>query len=372
MKNVLIFSPLIKPGGGPPGYTYNMMMACKKGEFKNNYQFLYYKLLKTNSLARSIKDKLSLKMKSIFANGGIPFLFPKKMKEIEYIASTSDVTVVHGVVHPSLIYRIRKNSNKLIFMPHSPSIMCDEYIMSSVNAKKKIYKKLYDYFKWAEHACMAYADILIFPSERAANPYKIAYSDIFSWKDVIYISSGVDVDFRLKKNVHNENNKKIITVSFIGRYNKHKGYDIFCRVAERFNGIDNVRFISAGSGPIKPSNSVMNYGWCEDIEKIFLESDIIVVPNRVAYYDLLPLEAAAYGLPIVFTPVGGNIDQAKKLVDVILAKNVDDNSIFNSIGESVRIKMHNPDWGGENRKVYLKEFTAISMMKRWDDFLSTL
>lgn len=370
MKKILVFTSLIKPGGGPPGYTYNMMMAYKKGEFKNNYQFLCYKLLQTNSSAHSISDKLSLKMKSIFSHGGI-YLFSKKMKEIEYISSISDISIVHGVVHPNLMYRIRKNSDKIIFMPHSPSVMCDEYIMSSITAKKKVYRKFYTYFKWAEHACMAYADILVFPSERAADPYKIAYGDIFSWKDVVYIPSGVDVDFEFGKSVHDKVNKKI-TVSFIGRYNKHKGYDLFCKVAEKFSGVDNVRFISAGSGPIKPPSSVVDYGWCENIEKIFLESDIIIVPNRVAYYDLLPLEAAAYGLPIVFTPVGGNVDQAEKLVDVILAKSVDENSIFDSIVEAMHIKMHNPNWGVENRKIYLKEFTAVSMMKRWDDFLSTI
>jgi len=80
-----------------------------------------------------------------------------------------------------------------------------------------------------------------------------------------------------------------------------------------------MHFFSAGAGEIQEAESnVFNLGWRKDIAEIISAMDLIIVPNTVTYFDLLPIESLMLGTPVAVSAVGGN---------KWLLKEVNDNSV---------------------------------------------
>jgi glycosyltransferase involved in cell wall biosynthesis len=371
MSKVVFYNPIIRPGGGPSGYVYNLMKAAERTDSKNAYYFCGHKFDDRSSNNINVwplflKAEIYLLARGIY----LPF-FPDVLDLMRM--SKDSIVVLHGPVHPRLSYMLKNNARRVVFMPHSPSLWCDEYVMTYASCGRILSNRRFEYFKWAELTSIAYADYVIFPSPNASLVYKNTYNDQLNLGKVRFIQSGVfsNVDDCAIYNDYQKNNTEI-TVGFFGRYNFHKGYDLYCEAAKKLSSKKSVRFISFGAGPLKSNDSVNDRGWVNDIFSALLECDIIVVPNRVCYYDLLPLEAASCGRPIVFTPVGGNIDQAESLPDSILCNSLELNDIVSGIEEAINKKTLNFRWGIANREKYLKFFTEKAMLNRWDQFINSI
>lgn len=373
MINVVTYSTIIRPGGGPGGYVYNLMSATRGAPTKNRFLFCGHKFY-DRSANKPDNWPLALKAQIYLSARGIYLPFFSDILELRSLAQGA-VVVFHGPVHPRLVYKIKSVAAKIVFMPHSPSVWCDEYMMTYASAGRRISKRRFDYFKWAEHVSIAYADYLVFPSRNAAFAYREVYADQLRMGKDVYIASGVhcDVDAAaVERSYGRLNGRNVLTIGFIGRYNSHKGYDQFCRAAENLSSA-RVRFVSFGEGPINSlSKKVENKGWVNDISRAILDCDIIVVPNKVCYYDLLPLEAACHGRPMVFTPVGGNLDQAKSFPDSVLADSMELDALIMAIKDAIVKKMENHRWGIENRIKYNAFYTDKAMLNRWDDFVSSI
>ncbi|GLW61720.1 hypothetical protein Hthe01_20690 [Hydrogenophilus thermoluteolus] len=370
MAKVVFYYPIIRPGGGPGGYVYNLMKAVEGFSSKHYFYFCGHKFDD-----RSANDPkvwpLFLKAEIyLTARGFYLPIFPDVL-DLKHICKNS-VVVLHGAVHPRISYMVKNRASQVVFMPHSPSLWSDEYVMNYASSGRFLNKRRFEYFKWAEHTSIAYADYVIFPSPNAASIYERAYVDQLSMGKVRYIESGVYscIDEQLVIDSYKKKNK--IVVGFIGRYNVHKGYDLFCSVAEKLVS-SSVQFLSFGVGPLKSKKGVVeDRGWVNDISSAILQCDVIVVPNRICYYDLLPLEAAAHGRPIVFTPVGGNIDQSLSFPDSVLCNSLKLDDIVSGVKEALNRKMLNFNWGFENRKKYLEFFTETAMLERWDQFIDSI
>jgi glycosyltransferase involved in cell wall biosynthesis len=113
-----------------------------------------------------------------------------------------------------------------------------------------------------------------------------------------------------------KNNSKYIL--FIGTLTKRKGYHDLINAFQKISPIyPEWKLILAGNGEIKEANelakklnisqSVSCLDWITDIEKdeVFRNASIFCLPS---YFEGLPMaimDALAYGLPVVTTPVGG-------------------------------------------------------------------
>lgn len=100
-----------------------------------------------------------------------------------------------------------------------------------------------------------------------------------------------------------------MVVGYFGRYHSHKGYDIYRQGIELLSARDDILFISAGIGPLDvlSSNNYINFGWRTDIQNLITACDIIVLPNRYTYFDLLPLECLSLSRPVAISRIGGNL-----------------------------------------------------------------
>jgi glycosyltransferase involved in cell wall biosynthesis len=99
-------------------------------------------------------------------------------------------------------------------------------------------------------------------------------------------------------------------VLFMGRPHPHKGFDRFAAWA----AASKVRqsrliFVFAGPEPHWPgldTSSVVRIGFERDPAAAYRAADLVVLPNRVAYFDLGLIQCLSLGVPLALSPVGGH------------------------------------------------------------------
>jgi glycosyltransferase involved in cell wall biosynthesis len=130
-----------------------------------------------------------------------------------------------------------------------------------------------------------------------------------------------------------------LAVGFIGRYSFDKGYDRFLSIARRHRNNPNIYFFSAGAGEIREDDSsVYDLGWRKDIVDIILAMDLIIIPNRVTYFDLLPIESLMLGTPVAVTAVGGNKWLLNEINDNrVLELKLDDMDVDDNLNQIIRM-----------------------------------
>lgn len=341
-------------------------------EMANQFEFIgKYSENRSAPKSKNKQNKV-FNIKSIVSKIIAIFGLDKMLKKKLYVAKKNirscDVALFQGIQDTHLLKYAKRKGIKVGYMPHSPTIFADEYKMNCelsndiLDAEK--YKKLFT----DEHEFFSLSDYVFFPTNNAASEYTKSFGSLLSKKNVYYIKSGLDIEDDCKA-INKIANDLKVKILFVGRYVKHKGYDIYCEAAELvLSKRNNVSFFSAGTGPMKSDSAdVKDYGWRSDVIELIKNHDIVVIPNRVAYYDLLPLECAALGKPLVMTRVGGNIDQLRDLPDTIECVDAESNSLSKAIAEAIDRYEKNPKWGLSNKEPYEKCFTAEIFARRWDN-----
>ena len=158
----------------------------------------------------------------------------------------------------------RKIEAKLLFMSHSPELPSAEFYHRAKQGQVLDVEKKYEAFKLLEETAFSQADILIFPTQEAMEPYIQAskmFKDLLIKKDVRFIPTGCDSvviegllnnDLRQRYNIQTK-----YIISFIGRHTHVKGYDLLQRIAKVVLAKrDDVTFVIGGeiSQEISPLN----------------------------------------------------------------------------------------------------------------------
>jgi len=111
---------------------------------------------------------------------------------------------------------------------------------------------------------------------------------------------------REKYNIPND----AFVVSYVGRHNHVKGYDLLQKAAEEvWRKEPNVYFLIAGKEfPIRGlrDKKWIEVGWTNIPGNIVNASDVFVLPNRRTFFDLILLEVMSIGKPIIASFTGGN------------------------------------------------------------------
>lgn len=101
-------------------------------------------------------------------------------------------------------------------------------------------------------------------------------------------------------------------ISFVGRLSPEKDPNLFCKLAvcKRNNG-SALQFNLYGNGPIMEQlkkeygDEVTFYGFETDINKIYSNTDILVMTSIFENCPMAVLEAASFGIPCIVPKVGG-------------------------------------------------------------------
>lgn len=382
-KNILIVTPSIKPGGGPPGYVHNLMTGYdelkSKGLNKNVFTFLGTVSEERNKATGESSEKninfINILVK-LASKLGLKPLLSNKLRYAKKCIKNCDLLIIQGFQELYLSRYAVREGIPIVYMPHSPSILADEYKMLSDINGDVFNQSHFNKLKSDELELINNAGVIAFPSRGASIEYIKAFEFILDKKKVIFIKSGVKVkDIKsLQESSCSITADSDINVYFFGRYISHKGYDLFCDAVNVIGGgLDQVKFNTVGAGPMKSDcEFINNLGWRNDVFSVIAAADIIVIPNRIAYYDLLPLECAALGKPLVMTCVGGNVDQMSDLPDVIPCIGIDASSLAFSIKNAIEKFRENNEWGCNNKIAYDKIFTSYEFAKRWDDSIESI
>lgn len=359
----------LKPIGGPSGYLYNLYQEIKSNKDKELF-FLDQSNTRISIIDKILRILYRCYCRVICRNPRIRFL-----KNVLFWSKTSGIVnlekydAVH--FHSTLdMYSERRQLNKykgiVILTTHSPTVFYKENIQEYFNDEEyKKYKKFLDNIAIVDEFAFERADYLVFPCEGAEEPYFHSWDKYMEYRNksnVKYLLTGIEaVEFKKDRNtVRKECNipKDVFVISFVGRHNLIKGYDILIDI---FKNNPNVYFLCCGKiGNIKPpiSDRWIEVGWTSDPYSYVNASDLFILPNRETYFDLALIQAISIGKMSLISNTGGNkfYDGLKDL-GIYLFDNVNDATlIINKI-----INMDNEERDAKCvklRKLFNEKFTS--------------
>ena len=198
----------------------------------------------------------------------------------------------------------------------------------SSNTKSTLLGKVEKFYETIDLQAFEQADYLVFPCEEALEGYLkwAPFENIISTKKVAYVLSGVEsMSFKLTPDEVREKYsipRNAFIVSYVGRHDSFKGYDILQQAAEWvWKKNKNIWFLIGGKEwPIKGlhNDNWIEVGWTDDPGSLINASDVFVLPNRETFFDLILLEVLSLGKPVLASRTGGNKYVARQSEGVIL------------------------------------------------------
>ena len=328
MKKVLIWdiSFRLANKGGPAGYLYNIheylhSHQCEQIVFLSDL----YPKRKTNHAEQtsSVKQRL---LEAIKTNR-----FIYRINDLLYIIwkqyHTCNVRLPEGMnlneydfVHFHQVNDVRRYASllkntgcKTILTTHCPCPMTDEQL-----AGHPWYYRLFaPWLRWQERQCYKNADYLLFPCKEAREPYEkdIQIRKLFHALEhkFVYCPSAIQ-DVIIDENKMQRFSdfgipKDAFVITYFGRHNAIKGYDILKQIGERLlPKYPNLYFLCAGKGEIEPLRHPrwIELGFISNTAELLQQSDLYILPNRETYFDLIVLEVLRSATPIILAENGGN------------------------------------------------------------------
>lgn len=359
----------IAPGGGPPGYVHALLLAHEEhGAPGLDVRFGGVRRdRRTSALGTAGAPGTAARWRRIAKRLLGPFTpGSRNRRRSRVLGRWSEIAVFHGPTSVGDLDALASDPRTTtMYMPHSPVPLGLESAAMGRGAEQ-VARELKD-----EAAVLMKVDRVVFPCLESTAPYveefgaDILTRSLFIESGVTDLAHGLHVQDRAGEPA---SSGRILKALFVGRYVEHKGYDLFLDAARILSSEDlRLDFLSIGDGPLRQTSShVTDLGWQEDPTPAMTESDFIVVPNRVAYFDLLPLEAASLSKGLVMTDVGGNVAQARRLPDSVVCHPED---LVSGIRQAVEQVRRLEDWGVRNRAAFEQHFTSAAMLRRWREAL---
>ncbi|HQI69741.1 MAG TPA: glycosyltransferase family 4 protein [Bacteroidales bacterium] len=222
------------------------------------------------------------------------------------IAGSQQFDVIHA--HDWLTYPAGIAAKKVSGKPLVVHMHATEFDRSGDNINQNVYD--------IERKGMEFADAVItvsnFTRDIVINKYGINPDKVFTVHNAVDHSAG-DTDLVIERNVK----EKVVT--FLGRITFQKGPDYFVEAAKRVLDKDqNVRFVMAGSGDMLNrmilrvaqlgiSTHFHFTGFLQgtEVDKMFLLSDVYVMPSVSEPFGISPLEAMRSNVPVVISKQSG-------------------------------------------------------------------
>jgi len=352
-KLVPVSSVLSKRAGGPSGYLANLLEGVKR---IGNDEILITGMDQDEKLRGKSPGKLPLRshllayMKRFLKRTLPAALLHRRLEKsraergrsfalfVDNLLSQEDYSVVHfhltSDFHNFLIFsRNKKRSFACVLTSHSPipAFLEEVTYLSYQGYSKPCVNKERILLEKRDLESFMNADYIVFPCEEATEGYFEwdSFRQIAARKKIKFVLSGVE---RLVPKVSAEQLRykfsipsSAFVVSYVGRHDVFKGYDILQKAAEHvWSRNENVWFLIAGKEwPIKGLRDKrwIEVGWTDDPASLINASDVFVLPNRMTFFDLVMLEVMSLGKIIIASNTGGNKFVAKQTRGVLLFEN---------------------------------------------------
>lgn len=227
------------------------------------------------------------------------------------IAKDYDFDIIHA--HDWLTYLAGIVAKQISGKPLVVHVHATEFDRSGENVNRMVY----DLEKYG----MQKADRVIAVSNLTRNivihRYGIDPSKVFTVHNAVDFSKHQEQEQPIFENTDEEKREKIIT--FLGRITFQKGPEYFVEAANKvLKSYPNVRFVMAGSGDMMNRmvewvaklriGSKFNFtGFLtgNDVDNMYGQSDVYVMPSVSEPFGISPLEAMRMGVPVIISKQSG-------------------------------------------------------------------
>lgn len=394
--NILIFMKEsdLKPAGGPAGFCYNIFHEVEK---QNIVEIKFLPGEDSAHMKRvDLYRQITSKFPKWFNAAQIAYRRKKDYQRMIKSPKFHDIDFnLYDAVHfhsTISLYKYRRDlecyRGKVLLTTHSPVPQFQEiYAELPTEIEKKLYRKFYSTLDQIDEYAFNRADYVLFPCEDAEesylknwNKYQKIHNQLYTDGKLKYIATGIlpKKVLRDRKQVCEELslNPESFIISYAGRHNHVKGYDLLQQIAQKlWRGGKDFHFIICGKeSPIHGLNDFRwtEIGWTTDSQSYIAASDVFVLPNRETYFDIIMLEVLACGKIIVASRTGGN-----KYFEKIDAQGV---FLYDTVEEAINIikkiaLMSNEErrmLENGNRKLFYDYFTTDKYIKEYLKFLSAI
>ncbi len=390
---VLVYLPEEKltPRGGPlsVGYYYNEEMKSR-GEHTLCFNHIDETYENIHKNGRRVTSKLpkwfnnihrtlrGIRSRSRFLNGKI--LAPSR--------DFSEFDIIH--FHEAKdMYLERENlrffKGIVLYQSHSPLPWGQEQCKDISPWYDRCIRDMRKKYEAIDRYCFERADFIIFPCEEAEEPYadnwpffkdfKLNNSEKFRYilTGIMQAKAGVKRDEILSRyNIP----KNDFVISYVGRHNTVKGYDLLKEIASKyFEKDENAWLISAGlEYPFTRLNHPRwkEIGFTKDPHSLISATDVFVLPNRVTYFDIVMIEILSLGQIVIASRTGGNkVFEKMNLKGVLLYDTIDEAvdliSKVRSMSSEEKERL-----SAENIKFYNKYLSNSAMYDNYIQLLKSL
>lgn len=389
MKKTLIYmdANILTPIGGQIGYCYNIQEELKKKKNSNIFFVKEEKKEKTiwRRTSNQIKSKkiknLLVALKNIYKYGSM-FIGERKLNYLNI--DQYDIIHFHTTYD---IYNLRKPlknfKGKILLTTHCPQAPFLEILDFTPKWSKKIFFYIFDHLYKMDKYAFERADFILFPCKEAEEPYYHTWDEYSTIHEnnrnkYRYLPTGCVSAYAKESREIVRKRYGIplnsIVISYVGRHNYIKGFDILKKIAAKLlEENENMYFLIAGDeAPIKglKHERWIEVGWTDDPYSIINSSDIFALPNRETYFDLVMLEVLSLGKPILASNTGGN-KFFKNNVGVILFDDFIDG--INKLKDLINKPASElEELGKINKKFFGDNLTTSIFLENYIDLLENL
>ena len=180
-----------------------------------------------------------------------------------------------------------------------------------------------------------------------------------------------------------QRNSECVNILFMGRLGKRKGaYDLI--EMAKYLTSNNVKINMYGDGEVKQIihlvnennlNNIINVaGWIkgDEVKEAYRNADIFILPSYDEGLPMSILEAMAYSLPVISTPIGGIPDQVIDGVNGFLVSPGDIKKFAEKIDFLVSNKNEREKMRQESYKIAREKFDINSIITQLENLYSCL
>lgn len=372
----------LAPTGGPNAVCYYYY----REQIKRNDSLFCFLPPRNNSSTRSKKELIFSKFPDLHVLAATIKLLYLKPKQIEY--NIYDYKLVHFHSTDSLFQaRTSLSTYKgiVVLQSHSPEPRGREMFAALPSWIKTLFPYFKKRFERMDKFAFERADYILFPCVEAEEPYYHTWPYFKNFHEIKpnsfkYVLTGIpeaSVE-REREDVLSEMNipKDAFVISYVGRHNQIKGYDVLKEIGKQYLEKDaNAWILCAGrESPLKrlEHQRWKEVGWTTEPHSYIGASDVFVLPNRETYFDIIMMELLSLGKIVVASNTGGNKWFIKnKCPGVFLYNTIDEAvSLINMVKVMPKDERKHLEEG--NRTFYRKYLTVDCMYDSYVQLLNDL
>ena len=324
----------------------------------NNFDFTVLSFIKGGDL---LNDYKKLKIKVLVPKKESQLIMPFRIFSYIYMILKSFIQSKPDIVHFYLPHSYLLGSFLPYFFPQK------KYLMS--RRSLNYYQKKIPFCRFIEKKLHKKMDLIITNSKQ--NYYQLVNEEGVNPKKCYIISNGVEIANNIKKE------KKIVQILCIANFIRYKNHNMiinaFNKLPDRLEwslnlvGNDTDNIVNELKNKIKFENkSKINFiKKNKNISKFLTNADIGILTSNEEGLSNSILEYMSYGLPVIATRVGGNVEQIFNNKNGFLVEKNDDIKLSQRLEELIKNKSMRKKFGRVSKRIAKEKFSLEKSFKKY-------